>query len=91
MARRRWVRAVVTVVVAVLLTVISGGTTAGIPPAAQRDGADAVLSDDQARIPALMARKHIPAPAPALVDGDRVVSAPWLRLPLNIRPAPTEV
>jgi CubicO group peptidase (beta-lactamase class C family) len=60
-------------VVVVLLTMVSGGALAVAAPAAQSDGVAAVIASYQARIPELMAQKHIPGLALALVDGDGVV------------------
>ncbi len=73
MATRRSARAAVAAVVGVLLATMSGGVAAVAAPARQRDGVAAVIASYQARIPGLMAQKHIPGLALALVDGDRVV------------------
>jgi hypothetical protein len=73
MATRRSARAAVAAAVGVLLTTPWGGAAAVAGPAAPRDGVAAVIASYQARIPELMAQKHIPGLALALVDGDRVV------------------
>jgi CubicO group peptidase (beta-lactamase class C family) len=73
MATRRLARAAVVAAVGVLLTTTSGGAAAVAAPAAQSDGVAAVIASYQDRIPVLMAQKHIPGLALALVDGDRVV------------------
>ncbi|MGH3464363.1 MAG: serine hydrolase domain-containing protein [Kribbellaceae bacterium] len=66
-------RAAVAAVVGVLLTAMSGSMAAVAAPADPPDGVAAVIASYQARIPELMAHKHIPGLALALVDGDRVV------------------
>jgi CubicO group peptidase (beta-lactamase class C family) len=73
MATRRSARAAAAAAVGVLLTMMPGGAAAVAAPAAQRDDAAAVIASYQARIPELMAQKHIPGLALALVDSDRVV------------------
>jgi CubicO group peptidase (beta-lactamase class C family) len=64
---------VVAAAVGMLLTPTSSGRVAVAGPVAQDDGVAAVIASYQARIPELMAQKHIPGLALALVDGDRVV------------------
>jgi CubicO group peptidase (beta-lactamase class C family) len=73
MATRRSARAAVAAAVGVLLTTTSGGAAAVATPAAPRDGVAAVIASYQARIPELMAQKHISGLVLALVDGDGVV------------------
>jgi CubicO group peptidase (beta-lactamase class C family) len=73
MATRRLARAAVAAAVGVALTTTSGGAAAVATPAAPRDGVAAVIASYQARIPELMAQKHISGLALALVDGDGVV------------------
>jgi CubicO group peptidase (beta-lactamase class C family) len=73
MSTRRSARSAVAAAVGVLLMTMSGGATAMAAPPARPDGVATVIASYQARIPQLMARKHIPGLALALVDGDRVV------------------
>jgi len=73
MATRRSVRAAVAAGVGVLLAMTWGGAAAVAVPAAPGDGVAAVIESYRARIPGLMAQKHVPGLAVALVDGDRVV------------------
>jgi CubicO group peptidase (beta-lactamase class C family) len=72
MATRRSRRAAVAAAVGVLM-MAWGGPAAVAAPATPPAGAAAVIADYQARIPQLMAQKHIPGLALALVDGDHVV------------------
>jgi CubicO group peptidase (beta-lactamase class C family) len=71
MATRKSVCAVVAGAVALLLVTPGGSAAAG--PALGGDGVAAVIASYQAKIPELMATKHIPGLALALVDGDHVV------------------
>ena len=73
MATCRLARAAVAAALAVLLTTTSGGAATVAAPDTQRDGVAAVIASYQAKIPELMAQKHIPGLALALVDGDGVV------------------
>jgi CubicO group peptidase (beta-lactamase class C family) len=59
--------------IGVLLMTTSAGTDAVGEPSAQDDGVAAVIARYQARIPQLMAQKHIPGLSLAVVDGDHVV------------------
>jgi CubicO group peptidase (beta-lactamase class C family) len=73
MAARRSARAAVAVALGVLLATASGGAAAVATPAAQRDGAAAVIAYYQARIPELMKSEHIPGLSVAVVDGNDVL------------------
>ena len=68
MAGRGAARAAVSVTLAALLTMASGGPAAVAAPATQRDGAAAVIARYQARIPELMKSRHIPGLALVVVD-----------------------
>jgi CubicO group peptidase (beta-lactamase class C family) len=73
MTWRRSIRVLAVAAVGVLLTMLSGSAGVAAAPTAQRDGAQAVIAQYRAQIPALMAQESIPGLAVALVDGDRVV------------------
>jgi CubicO group peptidase (beta-lactamase class C family) len=73
MARRRLACAAVAAAAGLLVATTSGASAAVAVPAVQRDGVAGVIASYQARIPELMAQKHIPGVAVALVDGNRVV------------------
>lgn len=73
MPASRWVRVVATVGVVTALVAASGTAAADQGRPAGTDSVARVIATYRQRIPALMAREHVPGLAVVVVDGDRVL------------------
>ena len=71
-----WVRAVLTTGLVLALAATTGTAAAGWAQATASTTSADVIAAYRARIPALMAREHVPGLAVVVVDGDRVL---WVR------------